>query len=111
MAMKSKSIKSSGIAFLLLLVFFQQIGAGLYIHNLVHNDRSQTHSQHNEAAKEISFACSCVDNFLTPFIEANELVVEQPLIIHATATNSFAERIYFTSIIFPSLRGPPVFIG
>jgi hypothetical protein len=109
--MKSNFIKRCGISFFLLLVFFQQIGAGLYIHNLLHNDKSQTHSQQNEAAKEISFACSCVDNFLTPFTEADELVVEQPLVIHATATDDFAESIYYTSIIFPSLRGPPVFIG
>ena|SRR5688500_3725270 len=109
--MKSKSIKNSGIAFLLLLVFFQQIGAGLYIHNLVHKDKAQTHSQHDEAAKEISFACSCVDNFLTPFIEAGELIVEQPLTVHPAIIGSFTERICFTSIIFSSLRGPPVFIG
>ncbi len=109
--MKRNSLKWCGIAFLLLLVFFQQIGAGLYIHNLAHKDKAQTHSQHNEAAKEISFACSCVDNFLAPFIEADELVIGQPLTIHAAIPQSFAERIYITSIIFPSLRGPPVLIG
>ncbi len=111
--MKGNSIIRRIIASFLLLVFFQQMGAGLYVHNLVHNDRDQeqTHDRHNEAAKEISFACNCVDNFLTPFIETHELVVEQPLIIHATATNSFTEGRYFTSIIFSPLRGPPVFIG
>lgn len=111
--MKGSSIIRRSIASFLLLVFFQQIGAGLYIHNLLHKNKGQeqTHSQHNEAAKEMSFACNCVDNFLTPFIEADELAAEQPLTIQAAATDSFYERIYFTSIIFPSLRGPPVFIG
>lgn len=109
--MKSNSIKSCGIVFLLLLVFFQQIGAELYIHNLLHKDKAQTHSRHNEAAKEISFACNCVDNFLTPFIEADEWVVEQPPTIYAAVTDPFTEEIYFTSIIFSPLRGPPVFIG
>lgn len=109
--MKRNSIKSCGIAFLLLLIFFQQIGAGLYFHNLAHKGKTQTHSPHNEAAKEINYACSCVDNFLTPFIDADELVVEQPLAIYTTVTDTFAEKIYFTSIIFSSLRGPPVFIG
>lgn len=109
--MKRNSIKSCGIVFLLLLVLFQQIGAGLYIHNLVHKDKAQTDSQHKEAAKEIGITCSCVDNFLTPVIDADELKVDRPVTIHATFTDSFAERIYFTSIIFPSLRGPPVFIG
>lgn len=109
--MKSNSIKRCGIAFLLLLIFFQQVGAGLYIHNRLHKDKAQTHSQHNEAAKEISFACNCVDNFLTPFIEANEWVVAQSPTIYAVVTDSFTEEIYFTSIIFSPLRGPPVFIG
>jgi len=111
--MKGNSIIRRSISFFLLLVFFQQMGAGLYIHNLVHSDKDQeqTHAGHNETAKEISFACNCVDNFLTAFIEGDELVVDQPLTIHATATDSFTERVYFTSIIFSSLRGPPVFIG
>jgi len=106
-----RNIKSLGIAFLLLLVFFQQVGAGLYIHNRLHTDKAQTHSRHDDAAKEISFACSCVDSFLTPFVEAGELIIEQPLISHFTILHSFTERIYFTSIIFQPLRGPPVFIG
>ena len=111
--MKGNSIIRRIIASFLLLVFFQQMGAGLYVHNLVHNDRDQepTHDRHNEAAKEISFACNCVDNFLTPFIEADELVAEPPPTIYDVVTDSFTEGIYFTSIIFSPLRGPPVFIG
>jgi hypothetical protein len=111
LAMKRNAFKRCGIAFLLLLIFFQQIGAGLYIHNLEHKSKTQSHSQHNEAAKEINFSCSCVDNFLTPFIDADELVVDRPITFHAAVTIFFAERVYFTSIIYPSLRGPPVFIG
>ncbi|MGZ8541843.1 MAG: hypothetical protein ACXWV6_14415 [Chitinophagaceae bacterium] len=77
----------------------------------MHKGKTQTHSPHNEAAKEISFTCNCVDNFLTPFIEAGELVVEQSPIIYAAVTDSLTGEIYFTSIIFSPLRGPPVFIG
>jgi hypothetical protein len=109
--MKSNSIKNCGIIFFLLLVSFQQVGAGLYIHNLLHKDKAQTHTRHNEAAKEISFACNCVENFLTPVIEADELVIGQQLTIYAAATDSFTEETYFTSIVFSPLRGPPTFIG
>ena len=111
--MKGNSIIRRCIAFFLLLVFFQQMGAGLYVHNLVHSDKDQeqTHAGHNETAKEISFACNCVDNFLTAFIEADELVVEPLPTIYDVVTKPFTEGIYFTSIIFSSLRGPPVFIG
>jgi len=107
--MNGSSFIRRSIASFLLLIFFQQMGAGLYIHNLVHNDKDQeqTHSRDNRAAKEISFACSCADNFLTPFIEGDELVVDQPFTSHTPATDSFSERIYFTSGISPSLRGPP----
>ncbi len=109
--MKGISIIRRCIAFFLLLVFVEQMGAGLYIHNLVHTNQEETKSSHNRAAAEISFACNCVDNFLTPFIEADELVVEPPLSIHGILPASFAESAYLTSPIFSSLRGPPAFIG
>jgi hypothetical protein len=111
--MKSSSIKRFGIVFLLVLVFFQQIGAGLYIHNAVHQQKGegQMHDRHNDAAKEINFTCSCVDNFLTPFIDAEIWNVEPIPASHAIAADSFSENIYFTSLIFSSLRGPPVFKG
>src|SRR5262245_20033941 len=108
--MKQRGIKKLGLIFLLLLVFFQQIGAGLYVNNLLHNNKAR-HSKHNEAAKEISFTCSCVDNFLTPCIETDEPVIEPPVSVHAKVTSFFVEKKYFTSVIFSSLRGPPVFIG
>ena len=102
--MKSNSIKRSAIAVLLLLVFFQQIGAGLFIHNLFHANEKpgQIASEQAIDSKEISFACTCVDNFLMPFVEADvslSLVLYQT---HLKPVDSFSERIYFTSLIFSS---------
>src|SRR5688572_551246 len=107
--MKS-TIKQYGIVFLLLLAFFQQIGAGLYIHSLVHKSRDR-HTTHSESTREINFACSCVDNFLTPFTEAGELTVERPERTFVHVPVHFSERICFSSVDYSSLRGPPVFIG
>ena len=99
-----------GISLMLLLVFSQQIGAGLFIHNLLHDRKRQVQIQveKHENAKEISFACSCVDNFLMPFIEADEPVVTPPSVVYSNPANSVDEQVYFTSLIFSSLRGPPL---
>ncbi len=99
-----------GIAFFLLLVFFQQMGAGLFVHNLLHDKApaAQTPIKKNESSKEISFTCSCVDNFLMPFEETDEPLPLQSLNRPAKQVNSFSEKVYFTSLIFSSLRGPPV---
>ena len=95
---------------MLLLVFFQQIGAGLFIHNLLHDKKQpvQTQAKKHENAKEINFACSCVDNFLMPFIEADEPGVTPPSVIYSSPANAGAEPVYFVALIFSSLRGPPM---
>lgn len=99
-----------GISFFLLLVFFQQIGAGLFVHNLLHDKKQQVQAQakNHDNAKEISFACSCVDNFLMPFVEADEPVVIHPPVVYNKPGNTFTEPVYFTALIFSSLRGPPM---
>lgn len=108
--MKSNSIKRRAIAVLLLLVFFQQMGAGLYIHNLFHTNEKpgQVASKQAIDSKEINLACSCVDNFLMPFVETDTTVSAILFQTHLKPVDSFSERIYFTSLIFSSLRGPPI---
>lgn len=98
-----------GISLILLLVFFQQIGGGLFIHNLLHDKKQQEQTQvkKHDDAKEISFACSCVDDFLMPFIEAGEPVATLPSVVYSNPANAVAEPVYFTSLIFSALRGPP----
>jgi hypothetical protein len=108
--MKSNSIKRRAVAVLLLLVFFQQMGAGLYIHNLFHNNEESAQIETKQAvdSKEINIACSCVDNFLMPFVDADVAVSVGLSPTHIKPFDSFSERVYFTSLIFSSLRGPPV---
>jgi hypothetical protein len=109
---KGNTLKRKGITFLFLLIFFQQMGAGLFVHNLVHEGRAG-HSpiEKKEGGKEINFACRCVDDFLMPFVASDEPTVSQTPIIYAKAVDAYTESIYFTSLIIASLRGPPVFIN
>jgi hypothetical protein len=103
--MQKRFFSRFGIIFLLMLVFFQQVGAGLYIHNIWHAEKTrQSHSQH----QEINFTCNCVDNFLTPFIENVDPVFEMPLIALSITPAYRLEKIYFTSPAVTALRGPPV---
>ncbi len=108
--MKANSIIRRGIGFLLLLIFFQQIGAGLFIHNIFHDKLPANHTpvKQNENSKEINFSCSCVDNFLTPFIESGEPVTFQKQIAHRASIEFYIEQVFYTSLIFSFLRGPPV---
>ena len=110
--MKKGWVKRWGIIFLLVLVFFQQIGAGLYIHNILHSGKERlSHTQHHDSSQEINFACSCVDNFLTPLVETEEPIFEAFRSLELVAVSVPTEKIYFTSLSLPALRGPPVFIG
>lgn len=106
--MKKGFLSRFGTMFLLMLVFFQQIGAGLYIHNTWHANKSrQSHAQH----QEINITCNCVDHFLTPFIETIEPAIPEPVVAVAITEAVKPAKNYFFSPIVTALRGPPVFIG
>jgi hypothetical protein len=111
--MRASSIIRRGIAYFLLLVFFQQTGAGLFIHNLLHDKTpiGQSPVKKNETANEISFSCNCADNFLMPFVEGDEPTFLNRPYTHSKPVDAYTEQSYFTSLIFSALRGPPVFIG
>ena len=88
------------------------MGAGLFIHNLVHEDQViQNPIEKKESSREINFACRCVDDFLMPFVAAEESPDLQKPKIYLRAVDAYTDPIFFTSLIILSLRGPPVFIG
>ena len=111
--MRPNSVIKRGLAVLLLLVFFQQMGAGLFVHNLLHDNATtgQSPVKKNEGDKELSFACSCVDNFVMPFVEADSPAITKVVAIHPAPVNGFIEQPCHVSLFFPSLRGPPAYIG
>ena len=111
--MKGNTLTRRGITFLLLLIFFQQMGAGLFVHNLVHNKNQadQQPIEQKENGGEINFACKCVDDFLMPFVAGDDQLALPIPKIYAKPVDTYSAPIYFTSLIISSLRGPPVFIG
>ncbi|MEP7373188.1 MAG: hypothetical protein ABI675_07320 [Chitinophagaceae bacterium] len=111
--MRPNAFIKRAIAFFLLLVFLQQTGAGLFIHNRLHGKAvtSQSPINKNESTQEINFSCNCIDNFLMPFAEAQDPIVLEKSCNHSKPVDAYAEHAYFTSLIFSALRGPPVFIG
>ena len=111
-AMQTRSLTKSGITFLLLLIYFQQMGAGLFVHNLVHDTRAdQAPIEQRENGREINFACKCIDDFLMPFVAFDQPQVLKKPVLVVFAYNEYMESAYCTPFHISPLRGPPVFIG
>ena len=104
---KGTSLISRCIAFILLLIFTQQIGVGLYLHNHLHGKKFSQPLSSNSTGQGINNKCSCIDDFSMPF---NETLVEliSPITkkppVHFTY---YYQTIPFLSRLFSSLRAPP----
>ena len=95
----------------MLIVFSQKAGAGLFLHNLLHTastspDRT---AQGDEEQQGFNYNCSCADDFMMPFTSSDEIIFAVPLTVTPTPVNFFTEAVLFSTAIFSSLRGPPVF--
>lgn len=96
-------------AFFLILVFSQKAGTGLFLHNLFHNTPENTNlpGQENEKGTQLSYNCTCIDDFLTPFAEAEQPIYSRPVSSHSVIYIIDEETIPFYSSILSFLRGPP----
>jgi hypothetical protein len=96
-------------AFLLILVFSQKAGTGLFLHNLLHSPAADNKipEQGNEKSKDFSYNCICIDDFLMPFAETEVPVYAQPVLAISVPFTFFENNIPFHTTIFSSLRGPP----
>ncbi len=96
------------MAVVILLVFTQKIGLGLYFHNLIHPTTSHASTKDGPISeKATNLNCSCIDDFLLPFTEPSKEDIV-PANFHITPLTSFYEAdILQTSHYFSSLRGPP----
>lgn len=97
------------IAFFLLLVFSQKIGAGLLLHNLFHDNvvSNKTPDKQHEEGKGTNYTCTCVDDLLMPFTAAAERVYFMPFIVFAGKVEFIEENISFYKPVLSFLRGPP----
>jgi len=111
-SMKARTLKKKGITVLLLLVFFQQMGAGLFVHNLVHDNKpGKSPIEQKENTREISFACKCIDDFLMPFVADDQThLLRKPDLVLFTY-DDYTESTCYKPSLTSLLRGPPVFIS
>jgi hypothetical protein len=88
-------------AFILLLIFSQKTGVDLLVHNFFHADTQTSET------REINYACSCIDDFLTPFVEEERPVLAaspRPLSVFNAVMQQ--QEVILAPTYF-SLRGPP----
>lgn len=90
-------------AILLILVFSQKSGAGLFVHNLFHSSNEKK----EEKGTDISYACFCIDDFLMPFAEADGFKDPGPAIYPIIHNSAFEYHIPFHKTIYTFFRGPP----
>jgi hypothetical protein len=103
--MQARSFIIRCTAFFLLLIFSQKSGAGLLLHNALHSNQAAKDIPGN--TKEISLACSCIDDFLMPFAEPAEPAVAVIAEKHQASVLFFAEDVLFHDPVLTSPRGPP----
>ena len=94
-------------AIFLMMVFVQKSGAGLFLHNFLHTGSVNEDAPDTEDTKTVNYACTCVDDFLMPFDETNEVCQVHPFpsvfIAPVFPENNF---VFYISVFSP-LRGPP----
>jgi hypothetical protein len=107
--MRSRPFILRCAAFLLILVFSQKAGAGLFLHNLFHSTVSsnQVPGQEHEKSTGFSYNCTCIDDFLMPFDGSEEPVYSTPVTNRIAPDTFFEDRIPFHTSIISYLRGPP----
>ena len=106
--MKGRSFILRFAAFFLLLVFSQKAGAGLFYHDLFHKISSAELPAGHQ--KEISYNCTCIDDFLMPFTGSETSVFTVPVSDYSIKVEIFVSRLAFQTSIQSSLRGPPAYI-
>ena len=94
------------ITAILVLLLMQKVSIGLYLHNDLHGNASSGKAS-AAGHKIVSVACSCIDDFLTPFAEdSNDIVLITPVQHIEYGEYSF-QSLYHREIYFISLRAPP----
>lgn len=105
--MQRKTIIRKIAAVLLVFVFMQKTGAGLFLHNVLHASSEKISLPDEDSKTGLSYACSCVDDFLLPFEETKEPVVVHPILVHPSSVTFYVATTSYSIDEPLSLRGPP----
>jgi hypothetical protein len=108
--MKGNRIITKLTTLVLILVFSQKMGMGLYLHNWLHasTQHTSTSSSKPYTGQEIQFACGCINDFNLPLTETTIPELQAPVV---TVHKPHAEPVYSLPAVykyFHSLRAPPV---
>ena len=106
--MRSNRVTVKSFAIILLLIFCQKVGGGLYLHNWLHANACK---QFNHAGVEVvtGYNCSCIDDFSMPFADNPETVYQPVPSIETEFVPLGNSFVAFSSKFFHSLRAPPFF--
>jgi len=98
-------------AILLILVFSQKSGTGLFLHNLLHNQNIivEHPGKEDQKSKDMGYACSCIDDFFMPIEGSGIIICPQPVLHPDIPPAFFKEQISFYTSDIISLRGPPAY--
>jgi hypothetical protein len=108
--MTGKSIITRITTILLLLVFTQKMGVGLYLHNWLHASQQHATSSKPISGQEIQFACGCINDFNLPFTEVTVPTIEVPVTIVNQPHRAPIFAVPAVYKYFHSLRAPPVIV-
>jgi len=105
--MKTGSFTHKIFAIVLLLVFAQKMGGGLYLHNWLHVKNCEQSIPKTAGKNITSYSCNCIDDFSMPFTENDEKIVGVISALNIEYSSSFKSLIPLSSSFFFSLRAPP----
>ena len=105
-SMRSNRSTLKSFTVILLLVFCQKVGGGLYLHNWLHANVCKEKSQSADA-RVTGYNCSCIEDFSMPFADNPETVYQRVPLIETEFVPSGNSFVPFSSILFHSLRAPP----
>ena len=97
-----------GISVFLIVLLMQKTEGSLYLHDWLHAQKITRPSNEFPSLTEKAIACTCIDDFYTPFAESPALVIQQPQTIQTVFVVIPALPIPFSPTNFHSLRGPPL---
>lgn len=108
--MRSRPLVLKFLAIVLILVFSQKTGAGLFLHNLLHgNVKSIPQDKSGDQYSSIGYACSCVDDLMMPFQEEVAPGFAAMPKQYASHPSFQLAELSLILLLHQSQRGPPSF--
>ena len=96
---------------ILLLLFSLKMGTGLLLHSVFHAAGPHEEQPSKKAGEDLSYACNCIDDFLTPFAETATASPATPVFCQSDPVQYFSKDPVATFVYIYRLRGPPALVA